>query len=95
MTGEKAQKYWAEKNYDNVANVKGAESALKDLTGDSKLVYQEAVNALQYTTMSPVPIHYPDYQNRINPLVEAATLGKSSPSKALEKAEKDVEKMKK
>ncbi|MEH7302710.1 ABC transporter substrate-binding protein [Neobacillus drentensis] len=95
LTGEKAQKYWAEKNYDNVANIKGAEGALKGLTGDSKIVYQEAVNALPYTTMSPVPTHYPDYQNRINPLVESATQGNLSPSEALEKAEKDVEKMKK
>ncbi|MDQ1146575.1 multiple sugar transport system substrate-binding protein [Bacillus sp. SORGH_AS 510] len=95
LTSEKAQKYWAEKNYDNVANIKGAESALKDLTGDSKIVYQEAVNSLQYTTMSPVPIHYPDYQNRINPIIEAATQGKSSPENALENAEKGVEKMRK
>ncbi|MFL6517953.1 MAG: hypothetical protein ACJ8GL_07730 [Bacillus sp. (in: firmicutes)] len=45
--------------------------------------------------MSPVPIHYPDYQNRINPLVEAAMQGKNSPAKALTKAERDVKKIKK
>jgi multiple sugar transport system substrate-binding protein len=95
LTGEKAQKYWAEKNYDNVANKKAAESVLKDLTGDSKVVYQEAVNALKYTTLSPVPTNYPDYQNRINPLVEAAIKGKMTPKEALDKAEKDVKKVKK
>ncbi|MFL6517954.1 MAG: ABC transporter substrate-binding protein [Bacillus sp. (in: firmicutes)] len=38
LTGEKAQKYWAEKNFDNVANIKGAEGAMEALTGDSKIV---------------------------------------------------------
>jgi multiple sugar transport system substrate-binding protein len=95
LTGEKAQKYWAEKNYDNVANKSAAESVVKDLSGDSKMVYQEAVTALKYTTLSPVPIKYPDYQNRINPLVDAAIQGKMSPKEALAKAEKNVQKVKK
>jgi multiple sugar transport system substrate-binding protein len=95
LTGEKAQKYWAEKNYDNVANKSAAESVMKDLTGDSKMVYQEAVKALKYTTLSPVPINYPDYQNRINPLVDAAIQGKLSPKEALAKAEQNVQKVKK
>jgi len=94
LTGEKAQKYWAEKNYDNVANKKAAETVMQGLTGDAKVVYQEAVKSLQYTTLSPVPIHYPDYQNRINPFIDRAMKGKMSPDEALEKAEKDVEKMK-
>jgi len=95
LTGEKAQKYWAEKNYDNVANIKAAESVLNDLNGNAKAVYQNAVDSLQYTTLSPVPNQYPDYQERINPLVESAIDGKMTPAQALTKAEKDVAKMKK
>ncbi|MBT2654623.1 ABC transporter substrate-binding protein [Bacillus sp. ISL-18] len=95
LTGEKAQKYWAEKNYDNVANIKAAESVLNDLNGNAKAVYQNAVDSLRYTTLSPVPNQYPDYQERINPLVESAIDGKMTPAQALTKAEKDVAKMKK
>ncbi|MEH7114973.1 ABC transporter substrate-binding protein [Neobacillus niacini] len=95
LTGEKAQKFWAEKNYDNVANIKAAESVLNGLTGDAKTVYQNAVDSMQYTTLSPVPNQYPDYQERINPLVESAIDGKITAEEALIEAEKDVAKMKK
>jgi multiple sugar transport system substrate-binding protein len=95
LTGEKAQKYWAEKNYDNVANIKASESVLNGLTGGDKTVYQKAVDSLKYTTLSPVPNQYPDYQERINPLVESAINGKITAEEALTKAEIDVEKMKK
>ncbi|WP_160719511.1 ABC transporter substrate-binding protein [Bacillus sp. USDA818B3_A] len=95
LTGEKAQKYWAEKNYDNVANIKASNSVMNGLTGDAKTVYRTAVDSLQYTTLSPVPNQFPDYQERINPLVESAIAGKITPLKALTKAEKNVAKMKK
>lgn len=95
LTGEDAQKYWAVKNYDNVANKEAAEATVTELKGPDKTVYEATVKNLEQTKMFPVPVEYPDYHSRINPQIDNALLGKISPEKALEKAEKDVEKMKK
>lgn len=95
LASEKAQKYWAQKNFDNVANKKAAESILKELTGNEKMVYEQAMNNLKDTRFHPTPIDYPDYQSRVDPQLEAAILGKTTPEKALKKAEEDVKKLKK
>lgn len=95
LTGVDAQKYWAVKNYDNVANKEAAEATVNELQGSDKTVYEATVNNLEQTKMFPVPVEYPDYHSRINPQIDNAMLGKISPEKALEKAENDVEKMKK
>ncbi|WP_409304060.1 ABC transporter substrate-binding protein [Peribacillus sp. SCS-155] len=95
MAGEKAQKYWAMKNYDNVANIKAADSVINDLTGKEKQVYQQSVKNLEDTRLHPVPISYPDYPSLVNPQIDAALQGKISPDKALKKAEDDVKKSKK
>jgi multiple sugar transport system substrate-binding protein len=95
LTGVDAQKYWAVKNYDNVANKEAAEATVSELQGSDKTVYEATVNNLEQTKMFPVPVEYPDYHSRINPQIDNAMLGKISPEKALEKAENDVEKMKK
>jgi len=95
LTSVDAQKYWAVKNYDNVANKEAAEATVAELNGPDKIVYEATVKNLEQTKMFPVPVEYPDYHSRINPQIDHALLGKISPEKALEKAEKDVEKMKK
>ncbi|WP_409288839.1 ABC transporter substrate-binding protein [Peribacillus sp. SCS-37] len=95
MTDVKAQKYWALKNYDNVANKEAAESVAADMKGQEKLVYEESLKNLEYTKLAPVPIEYPDYRSRIDPQIDAVMLGKKGAASALEKAEKDVEKAKK
>lgn len=95
LASEKAQKYWVQKNYDNVANKNAAESALKEFTGKEKMVYEQAIKNLKDTRFHPAPIGYPDYATRVDPQLEAAILGKTTPEKALKKAEKDVKKLKK
>lgn len=95
LTSVDAQKYWAVKNYDNVANKEAAEATVAELKGPDKIVYEATVKNLEQTKMFPVPVEYPDYHSRINPQIDHALLGKISPGKALEKAEEDVEKMKK
>ncbi len=95
LTGVDAQKYWAVKNYDNVANKEAAEATVDELEGDDKTVYEATVKNLEQTKMFPVPVDYPDYHSRINPQIDNALLGKMSPKDALEEAEKDVSKMKK
>ncbi|MBT2756247.1 ABC transporter substrate-binding protein [Mesobacillus foraminis] len=94
LTGPEAQKYWAQKNFDNVANIKAAESVIDELTGDGQTVYQATVDNLKVTKMFPVPVEYPDYHNRINPIIDNILLGKYSPADGLRQAEKDVSKIK-
>jgi len=95
LTGIDAQKYWAVKNYDNVANKDAAEATVNELQVPDKTVYEATVKNLERTKMFTVPVEYPDYHSRINPQIDNALLGKISPEKALEKAERDVEKKKK
>ncbi|WP_210366249.1 ABC transporter substrate-binding protein [Bacillus sp. REN3] len=95
LTGSDAQRYWAMKNYDNVANMEAAQATVDQLEGKDKTVYEASVKNLEQTKMFPIPVEYPDYHSRINPLIDNALLGKISPERALEQAEKDVAKMKK
>ncbi|KKK34415.1 ABC transporter substrate-binding protein [Mesobacillus campisalis] len=94
LTGPEGQKYWAMKNFDNVANIEAAEAVASELTGDEQMVYQATVENLQQTKMFPVPVEYPDYHSRINPVVDNILLGKISPEEGLKKAESDVSKLK-
>ncbi|SFB20652.1 MULTISPECIES: ABC transporter substrate-binding protein [unclassified Bacillus (in: firmicutes)] len=95
LTGLEAQKYWAMKNFDNVANIEAAEATSKELKGTDQMVYQATVKNLEKTKMYPVPVEYPDYNSRINPNIDNALLGKVSAEKALKNAEEQVEKMNK
>ncbi|RFU68925.1 ABC transporter substrate-binding protein [Peribacillus saganii] len=95
MASEQAQKYWALKNYDNVANVKAAESAATEMKDIEKTVYDQALANLKDTKLHTVPLEYPDYKTRLDPQLEAAIIGKMSAKEALEKAEKDIEELKK
>lgn len=95
LAGEEAQYYWAAKNFDNVANIKASEKAANgsELPELDKSVYKMAVDNLEVTKLTPVPLTAPDYINLVNPQVDAAKLGQVKPEKALKKAQKDVEKL--
>ncbi|MFP7444752.1 ABC transporter substrate-binding protein [Bacillus infantis] len=94
LTGPEAQKYWAMENFDNVASIEGADAAAEELEGKDKEVYEATIKNLEDTQLFPIPVEYPDYLSRVNPQIDNALLGKQSPEEALEKAEKDVEKLK-
>ncbi|WP_223701381.1 ABC transporter substrate-binding protein [Sutcliffiella deserti] len=94
LTGPEAQKYWAEKNYDNVANIEGSEAALEELDGQEKEVYGFMIENLEYTQLFPVPVDYPDYLDQVNPVIDQVLLGEVEPEDGLEKAEESVEKIK-
>jgi len=87
MTDYDAQKYWAQFNFDNVAN--------KEVAGDEELmadpVYKFSVENLAVTNMTPVPVSAPDFATLLNPEIEAALQGQQSPEDALAKAQKAVE----
>ncbi|MFF2501118.1 ABC transporter substrate-binding protein [Peribacillus sp. NPDC058075] len=95
LTSDKVQKYWAEKNFDNVANKNAADSVVDGLEGDGKMVYESAVNNLKDTPFHTVPVKYPDYKSIVDPIIDNAIQGKISPEQALKKAEKDVKKSEK
>lgn len=94
LTGPEAQKYWAEKNYDNVANIEGAEMALEELEGQEKEVYDFMIHNLKDTQLFPVPIEYPEYMNQVNPVIDQVMLGQMKPKEGLMQAEDSVKKLK-
>ncbi|WP_249308437.1 ABC transporter substrate-binding protein [Lederbergia citrea] len=95
LTGPEAQEYWAVKNFDNVANIEGAEAAAQssELTEEGRATYDATVDNLKNTVLTPNPIEAPDYTTLIDPEVEKALLGDQSPKDALDKAQKAVEKL--
>ncbi|MDN4075320.1 ABC transporter substrate-binding protein [Fictibacillus terranigra] len=95
LTDVQAQQYWAEKNFDNVANKKASENASKskDFTDDGKMVYSAAVDNMKQTLLTPTPLEAPDYTNLINPELDAVLLGKKSPKEGLDAAQKAVKKL--
>ncbi|MGD6965933.1 ABC transporter substrate-binding protein [Rossellomorea vietnamensis] len=94
LTGEKAQKYWAMQNFDNVANVAAAEQAAEELEGKDKEIYQATIDNLEFTQLHPMPVEYPDYQNLLNPKVDEFIMGSLEAEEALKSAQESVEKMK-
>lgn len=89
MTDVQAQTYWAQKNFDNVAN--------KEASNNPELqknpVYKASVDNLAVTKMTPNPLFAPDYINLINPQRDAIMLGEKSVPDGLNQAQADVEKL--
>lgn len=89
LTDYDAQKYWALKNFDNVANKEAASDP--ELSSDP--IYKATVDNLAVTTHFRAPISVPDFKNLITPQIDAALLGNISAEEALSKAENDVKSM--
>ncbi|HEY4553094.1 MAG TPA: ABC transporter substrate-binding protein [Bacillaceae bacterium] len=95
LTDVEAQEYWAVKNFDNVANKEAADKAAKntEMPEKDRAVYQAAVDNMEVTLLTPIPVHAPDFPSLLNPEFDAALLGKKSPEQALSDAQKAVEKL--
>jgi multiple sugar transport system substrate-binding protein len=93
LTDVQAQEYWAVKNFDNVANTEAAESAAKsdEFTEDGTMVYEMAVENMDNTLLTPVPVFAPDFTSYINPNMDEFFLGSMTAKEALEKSQADVE----
>lgn len=95
LTGAKASEYWAVKNFDNVANIEASENAINndEFSEDDKRVYKMAVENMEHTILTPVPLTAPDYISLITPELDAALLGQKSARDALDDAQKAVEQL--
>jgi multiple sugar transport system substrate-binding protein len=93
LTDVQAQEYWAVQNFDNVANKEAAEKAATsdEFTEDGTMVYQKAVENMEHTLLTPVPVVAPDFSSLINPNMDEFFLGSMTAKEALEKSQKDVE----
>lgn len=93
LTDVEAQEYWAVKNFDNIANVEAAEAAAKsdEFTEDGTMVYEKAVENMEHTLLTPVPVFAPDFSSMINPNIDEFLLGSKTAKEALEKSQTDVE----
>ncbi|MCM3712270.1 ABC transporter substrate-binding protein [Sporosarcina luteola] len=95
LTDVEAQEYWAVKNFDNVANIKAAENAAKnsEMPDKDKVVYQMAIDNMENTLLTPVPVHAPDFMNLVNPELDSILLGKKSIEQGLKDAQQSLEKL--
>ncbi|MDN7245111.1 ABC transporter substrate-binding protein [Planococcus shenhongbingii] len=93
LTDVEAQEYWAVKNFDNIANIEAAEAAAKsdEFTEDGTMVYEMAVENMEQTLLTPVPVIAPDFSSLINPNMDEFFLGSMTSKEALEKSQTDVE----
>ncbi|WKA58207.1 ABC transporter substrate-binding protein [Planococcus shenhongbingii] len=93
LTDVEAQEYWAVKNFDNIANIEAAEAAAKsdEFTEDGTMVYEMAVENMEQTLLTPVPVIAPDFSSLINPNMDEFFLGSMTAKEALEKSQTDVE----
>lgn len=87
MTDYDAQKYWAQMNFENVANIKASND--QELLKDP--IYKFTVDNLKQTILGVTPATAPDFINLVNPELEAAFAGKQTPEQAAQKAQKAVE----
>ena len=90
LTDTKAQTYWATQNFDNVANIEASEKAMTLLKGTDQEIYKATVENLEVTKLHPVPVDAPDYQSKINPMIDSVLLGERKASEALKDAEQSV-----
>lgn len=93
LTDVEAQEYWAVENFDNVANIEAAEAAAKsdEFTEDGTMVYEKAVENMDQTLLTPVPVIAPDFTSLINPNIDEFLLGSMTAKEALAKSQADVE----
>ncbi|MCM3636110.1 ABC transporter substrate-binding protein [Sporosarcina luteola] len=95
LTDAEAQEYWAVKNFDNVANIEAAENAAKnsEMPDRDKVVYQMAIDNMENTLLTPVPVNAPDFMNLVNPELDSILLGKKSIEQGLKDAQQSLEKL--
>lgn len=93
LTDNYAQEYWATHNFDSVANIEAAENALSSEKLDEKgqEVYQVAVDNMENTILTPIPIEMPDILSIINPELDRIYLGEKTPQEALDDAQEMAE----
>ncbi len=91
-TGPVAQQDWAVLNFDNVANIEGSLGAAQDarLSEEAQEVYAMAVENMEWTILTPVPLELAGYLDLVNPQIDAALLGRTPVQDALDRAQADV-----
>jgi multiple sugar transport system substrate-binding protein len=91
MTDFDAQKYWAQYNFDIVAN----KSANNDPDLLKEPAFKAAADNMKSTVFTVLPLSAPDNNNLINPQLDAFMLDKIDAKTALKNAQRDVENLQK
>lgn len=90
-----AQEIWATENFDNVANIEAAEKSVTNEIFDEKdsSVYQIAVENMEHTILTPVPLTVPDFGDTLNPILDNIILGRTSVEDGLREAQEALERL--
>lgn len=92
LTGYDAQLYWAENNFDLVANKAASEAAAESdsFNEKDKEVYHMMVENMDDTILAVQPVGTPDYKNSINPIFEKIINGSLSIDEGLIQADHEL-----
>lgn len=92
LTGHDAQLYWAENNFDLVANKEAGEAAAESdsFNEKDKEVYNMMVENMDDTILAVQPIGAPDYKNSIDPIFERIINGTISIDEGLQQADEEL-----
>ncbi|MDE1548602.1 ABC transporter substrate-binding protein [Jeotgalibaca caeni] len=90
-----AQEIWASKNFDSVANMEAAETAIDNEIFDEQdsMVYQLTVENMDHTILTPVPLTASDFGNTLNPILDNILLGETSVEDGLQEAQESLERL--
>lgn len=95
LTDHTSQEYWAVNNFDNVAHIEAAESAMSNdsLSDKGQEVYKAAVENMEHTILTPQPLSIPDLMTYVNTELDNIYLGYKTPQQAFDDAQSMVEQM--
>ncbi|MCG1010689.1 ABC transporter substrate-binding protein [Salinicoccus sp. ID82-1] len=95
LTNHDTQLYWAENNFDLVANQEAAMAAAEseEFSEAGQEVYSLMVENMDNTLLTPQPLVAPDYASTINPTFESIISEDTTVEAGLEKAQSDLERI--
>ncbi|WP_411842535.1 ABC transporter substrate-binding protein [Salinicoccus sp. HZC-1] len=95
LTNHESQLYWAENNFDLVANEEASIAASKSdaFSDKGQEVYSLMIENMEQTLLTPQPVVAPDYASTINPTFESIVSENIGVEEGLEKAQTDLERI--
>lgn len=95
LTNHDSQLYWAENNFDLVANEEASIAAAEsdEFSDKGQEVYSLMIENMERTQLTPQPVVAPDYASTINPVFESIISEKTDVDEGLEKAQTELERI--
>lgn len=93
LTSTEVQEKFGMSSFDIMANEEANTNLTThpDLDEEGQMIYDLAHKNLEFTTITPIPLHAPDFNPLVNGEIDNIFLGNKSPEEALDAAQNSVE----